>query len=276
VVSGHIIFTAKSKSVEHVKLLSFRPSSFVLTEPSFLSIIRLDNNNFAAPVPDFFANFTNLTSLHLSSCGLNGSFPEKIFQVPTLQTLDLSNNGLLYGSLPEFHPNGSLRSLLLSGTKFSGALPDSIGNLKMLSKIDLSICNFSGSIPSSMENLTQMVYLDMSSNNFIGSVPSFSMAKNLTQINLSRNGLVGSINSTQWEELFNLVNLDLRYNSIEGSIPLSLFSRPSLQKLQLSNNKFSGRLQEFSVSSKLLDTLDLSSNNLEGQLTRVCVQAPRS
>ena len=161
-------------------------------------------------------------------------------------------------------PISSIRSLLLSTTSFSGALPDSIGNLTMLSRIDLSSCNFSGSIPSSMANLTQMVYLDMSSNNFNGSVPSFSRAKNLTQINLSRNYLIGQINSILWNDLPNLFNLDLRSNSLDGSIPVSLFSLPSLQKLQLSNNQFSGRLNHFSVSSYLLDTLDLSSNYLEG------------
>ncbi|KAM3737770.1 hypothetical protein ACB098_09G081500 [Castanea mollissima] len=231
-----------------------------------LSIIRLNNNPLNAPVPEFFVNFTNLTYLGLSSCGLKGTFPENISQVPSLQTLDLSNNELLQGSLPEFLPNGSLRSLLLSGTKFSGALPDSIGNLAMLSRLDLFGCNFSGSIPNSMGNLTQLVYLDMASNKFDGQIPSFTMAKNLTEINLSNNDLEGSINSTQWEELIKLVNLDLDNNSIEGSIPLSLFSHPSLQKLQLSKNKFSGGLQEFNVSSYSLNTLDLSSNNLEGPL----------
>jgi hypothetical protein len=50
----------------------------------------LNDNNFSAPVPEFFADFKNLTSLEVSSSGLNGKFPEKIFQVPTLQMLDLS------------------------------------------------------------------------------------------------------------------------------------------------------------------------------------------
>ncbi|KAL4613947.1 hypothetical protein ACB092_07G019500 [Castanea dentata] len=228
-----------------------------------LSIILLDSNLFNAPVPDFFANFANLTSLGLSACGLNGTFPEKVFRILTLQTIDLSNNELLQGSLPEFLPNGSLQSLLLSGTIFSGALPDSIGNLAMLSRIDLSRCNFNGSIPNSMGNLTQLVYLDMSANNFTGLIPSFSMAKNLTEINLFHNDLTGKIHSLIWKDLLKLVTLDLGYNSLEGTIPDSLFSLPSLQLLQLSNNQFSGRL-EFNVSSTLLNTLDLSSNNLEG------------
>ncbi|XP_065625774.1 receptor-like protein 7 [Quercus suber] len=239
-----------------------------------LSIIRLDNNPLNAPMPEFFANFTNLTSLGLSSCGLNGTIPENIFRILKLQTLDLSYNDLLLGALPEFLPNGSLRSLLLSGIIFSGALPDSIGNLTMLSRLDLSYCNFNGSIPNSLANLTQLIYLDMSHNKFNGQIPSFSMAKNLTEINLSFNDLGGGITSTRWEELINLVNLDLGYNSIEGSIPMSLFSHPSIQKLRLSNNKFSGGLREFNGSSYPLDTLDLSSNNLEGPFPVSVISLP--
>ena len=137
----------------------------------------------------------------------------------------------------------------------------------MLSRLDLSSCNFTGSIPNSMANLTQLVYLDMSVNNFTGPIPSFSITKNLTDIVLSHNVLTGGINSTRWEELLNLVNLNLRNNAFQGSIPISLFSLPALQKLELSNNRFSSQLKEFSnFSAFLLDTLDLSSNNLEGPI----------
>ncbi|KAM4078955.1 hypothetical protein ACB094_09G079200 [Castanea mollissima] len=238
-----------------------RPLNSSLQKLRSLSIIRLDNNNFsAAPVPEFFAEFRNLTTLRLSSCELNGTFPEKIFQVLTLQTLDLSNNKLLQGSLPEFLPNGSLQSLLLSGTKFSGALPDSIGNLVI------------GSIPNSMGNLARLVYLDMSFNNFTGPLPSFSKAKKLTEINLSHNDLSGTIDSLNWKDLLNLVNLDLGYNSLGGNIPI----------LQLSNNQFSGQL-EFNVNNlegpvptsvfqlKGLKLLSLSSNNFSGpfQLNKI-------
>ena len=218
----------------------FDPS---LSELRSLSIIHLDGNPFNAPVPEFIANFINLTSLHLSFCGLKGTFRENVFQIPTLQTLDLSNNELL-----------------------QGALPDAIDNLTMLSRLDLSNGNFSGSIPNSMANLVQMVYLDMSFNSFTGPIPSFSMAKNLTQINLFHNKLTGQITSTHWNDLPNLVNLHLSFNSLEGSVPVSLFSLPLLLKLQLSNNQFSGQLNYFYVSSYLLDTLDLSSNNLEGPI----------
>ena len=118
-----------------------------------------------------------------------------------------------------------------------------------------------------MANLTQLVYLDMSVNNFTGPIPSLSITKNLTDIVLSHNVLTGGINSTRWEELLNLVNPNLRNNAFQGSIPISLFSLPALQKLELSNNRFSSQLKEFSnISAFLLDTLDLSFNNLEGPI----------
>ena len=132
--------------------------------------------------------------------------------------------------------------------------PNSIGNLKRLSEIDLSGCNFNGSVPNSMANLTQLIYLDMSSNYLNAPIPSFSMAKNLTMIDLSYNHLIGQITFSRWKEFQSLVYLYLRDNSLDGSIPASLISLPSLQTLYLGNNQFSN------VSSFLLEELDLSRN----------------
>ncbi|CAL9002865.1 unnamed protein product [Prunus brigantina] len=263
---------AISSSLPKLRVLSLSASNISgpfdssLLKLHTLSVIRIEKNNLSTQVPEFFSNFTNLTSLRLSSSGLYGTFPEKIFQIPTLQTIDLSGNSQLQGSLPEFPKNASLQSLVLNGANFSGQLlPNSIGNLKMLSKIDVPSCNFTGSIPRSMENLTQLIYVDLSMNKFNGSVPFFSMAKNLTQINLSYNQLTGQINSSHWENLTNLENLDMRHNLLDGTIPPSLFSLRVLQKLQLANNQFSGQLLGFATIS-VLDTLDLSSNHLEGPI----------
>ncbi|TQD83245.1 hypothetical protein C1H46_031208 [Malus baccata] len=263
---------AISSSLPKLRVLSLStcnlsgPIDSSLLKLQSLSVIRIENNNLSTQVPEFFLNFPNLTSLRIAYSGLYGAFPKKIFQVPTLQTIDLSDNPQLQGSLPEFSKSGSLRSLVLNGANFSGQLlPNSIGNLKFLSRIDIANCNFTGSIPRSMEDLTQLVYLDYSANKFNGSVPSFSMAKNLTLINLSYNQLTGQINSSHWENLTNLVNLDLRHNLLDGTIPSCLFSLPMLQKLQLSNNNFSGQLPEFGNNCSLY-FLDLSSNSLEGPI----------
>ncbi|KAM5555041.1 receptor-like protein 7 [Rosa sericea] len=225
-----------------------------------LSVIRLDGNNISAPVPGFFANFSNLSVLSLQTCGLHGTFPKEIFQLPSLQSIDLSGNDQLDGSLPEFPRDGSLQHLDLSGTKFSGLLPNSIGNLKKLSIIDIHDCKFTGPIPKSMTNLTQLVSLSMSGNKLEGSIPSFSGANNVGSIDLSSNGLTGTINSTYWGNLTNLTSLILRSNMLDGNISVALFSLPllKLQWLDLSSNQFFGPLPEISnVSSYLLNGLDL-------------------
>ena len=54
------------------------PFDSSLSKLQFLSVIRLDQNNLAAPVPEFIADFKNLTALSLSSCNLIGVFPQKI------------------------------------------------------------------------------------------------------------------------------------------------------------------------------------------------------
>lgn len=239
-----------------------------LVNLSSLSVIKLGSNNLSTIIPEFFAHFYNLTTLDLDNCGLQGEFPQKIFQVQTLQTIDLSFNELLQGSLPGFPENASLQRLVLSFTNISGRLPESIGNLRNLSRIELVNCNFDGNIPSSFTNLLQLTYLDFSFNNFTGSVPSLSKSKSLTQITLSHNNLTGQIDSTQWEYLLNLIILDLRFNLLKGKVPSSLFTLPSIQKLQLSNNQFSGQVREFSnATSHKLDTLDLSNNNIGGELS---------
>ncbi|XVF76857.1 hypothetical protein PTKIN_Ptkin13bG0300600 [Pterospermum kingtungense] len=229
-----------------------------------LSVIRLDGNKLSAPLPKFFAEFQNLTSLRLSDAGLTGRFPPEILQAITLQTLDLSDNKLLNGSFENFPLNASLQTLVLSDTKFGGQVPESIGDLGQLTRLELARCNFSGPVPESMRKLTQLVYLDLSSNKFSGPVPSFSSSRNLTELNLSDNQLNGTIDSTDWSGFSKLVSIDLRNNTFNGTIPPNLFHIPSLKKILLAQNQFSGNLRKLNGEASLLDTLDLSSNKLQG------------
>ncbi|KAH7866180.1 hypothetical protein Vadar_016770 [Vaccinium darrowii] len=265
---------AISTSMPNLRVLSLSncylsgPIDSSLQKLHNLSEINLSSNNLTSQVPGFFANFRNLTVLRLSSSNLNGTFPENIFhQIPTLKTVNLASNELLNGSLPDFPQNGSLQNLVLSFTSFSGNLPDTIGDLRELRRIEIPGCCFSGPIPKSLANLSHLVYLDFSFNNFSGPIPSFQISKNLTFIDLSYNSLTGVVLSTHFEGLLNLVYIDLSHNFFNASIPSSLFSLPSLNKILLSNNKFSGQITGFpNVSLSPLDTLDLSSNKLEGPI----------
>ncbi|XP_060674304.1 receptor-like protein 53 [Ziziphus jujuba] len=168
--------------------------------------------------------FSNLASFSIVDCNLNGTFPKQIFQVPTLKTFDISYNELLDGSFPEFPPDSDLQSLVLYSTNFRGSLPASIGNLGQLSRLDLGNFHFSGPLPKSFSKLTQLVYLDLSSNSFTGPLPSFHLFKNLTDLRLSHNGFTGPIPLAHWESFLNLVNVDLKNNSLNGNISSSMFA----------------------------------------------------
>lgn len=234
-----------------------------------LSVIRLDENTFSSPFPDFVADIPNLKVLTLSSCDLTGVVPRKLFQIKSLETVDLSNNRDLEGSLPEFPVNGSLQNLMLSYTRFSGNISESIGNLRMLSNLDVRSCLFSGPIPSTIKNLNHLVYVDLSINQFSGSVPSFASLKNLEVLNLRSNRLTGKILDSFSKGLDSLGFVDLSENSLQGEIPPSLFALPLLKVLTLSNNSFSGSIKVSTNTSSPLEVLDLSVNSLEGPVPRI-------
>ncbi|XP_016648368.1 PREDICTED: probable LRR receptor-like serine/threonine-protein kinase At4g36180 [Prunus mume] len=261
---------------------------------SNLRVLNLSSNTISGTVPGFFANFSKLTSLNLSGCWLNGIFPNEIFQVPTLQTIDLSANFKLGGSLPEFPKKiGSLQSLSLSKTNFSGSLPDSIGNLKMLSTIDLSNCSFHGSIPSSLFSLPLLSQLNLSHNQFSGELAISNVSSNLVTLDLSFNNLEGQIsvsifnfqglqslnlssnNFTAFpfngpQQLENLTNIDLSYNSLlslYNGTDSSYSSFPQLDSLNLAANKL-GTIPYFLRNQSTLFSVDLSENHIRGKIPR--------
>ncbi|QCE02845.1 LRR receptor-like serine/threonine-protein kinase FLS2 [Vigna unguiculata] len=243
--------------------------------------LNLSNAGFEGQIPIEISFLTKLETLDLSNTvtskhGLNGVFPENIFQIPSLQVLDVSYNPSLHGSLPNFPSQSSLYNFNLSHTNFSGPLPESIDNLKQLSKLDLSNCQFRGTLPYSMSNLTQLVHLDLSYNNFTGPIPSFSKSKAMVVLSLNHNHFTGTVPSTHFEGLTNLISIDLGDNSFDGRVPSSLSRLQSLQHLMLYYNKFDGVLDEFpnaSVSS--LEMLDLSGNNFEGPIPMSVFQLKR-
>lgn len=225
--------------------------------PSFarlksLSYLWLDNNNLSSEVPTLLENLVNLESLNLASSQLYGDFPENIFLLPKLLSIDISTNGLLNGQFPEFPKHSSLQYLALYDTNFDGELPKSIGNLQYLESLLIYNCNFSGLLPSSLANLIRIVELDISYNKFSGSLPPFHS-----------------------ESVPNLLDLRVSFNLLTGGIHSSVFTLPSLKTLYLNDNQFSGELDEVSyASSSVLETLYLNGNHLSGVVPATIFELP--
>ncbi|KAM4085445.1 hypothetical protein ACJW30_10G028400 [Castanea mollissima] len=229
-----------------------------------LKLLYLGDVDISFPVPHILANLSSLTNLDLGGCGLYGEFPTQIFKLPNLQVLSVGLNPNLTGYLPEFHTHSPLQSLILKHTGFSGKLPDSIGNLKSLFKLDIAACYFSGLIPTSLGNLTNLIHLQLSTNNFRGQIP-FSLA-NLTQ--LSRLGISHNAFSPQtltWlGKQTKLAILNLGAVNLYGAIPSSLKNMTQLAELSLLSNHLTGQIPSWLVNLTHLTCLYLVDNQFTG------------
>ncbi|KAK9107126.1 hypothetical protein Syun_023137 [Stephania yunnanensis] len=262
-----------------------------------LRVLSMSINGFSGPMGASLLSISALSHLNVSQNNITGHFPPEIFQLTNLETLDLSENFYLTGSLPEFssQQNYSLQEIILSGTKFSGSIPQSIRKLVLLRKFHISQCNFSGmvphsiwdvgqlkfldlvgnnlegQIPSSISKLSHLVELDLSRNNFFGPLPSLeSSSRTITWIDLSSNKFAGPLPSSYASGGFSRLRiLVLSNNLLNGTIPSSLFSLPCLQHIYLGRNRFNGELdydEGFLNSSSPLFRIDLCDNKLEGRV----------
>ncbi|CAM8891938.1 unnamed protein product [Rhodiola kirilowii] len=234
-----------------------------------LSVVDISFNNFSGPIPyGVFASLENLTSLTMRSCKFNGVFPHRMLQLPTLRDLDISLNEDLEANPSTItFKNSSLETLALSGLRILKTIPESIGEAKMLSNLDLGNCNLSGQIPESISQLEHLISLDLSYNNLDGHIPSLSRSRNLTYLWMNDNQLNGSILATDWKKLSRMERLILSSNSLSGSIPICLFETPSLKLLNLGENHFTGFTDKFNImasSSSHLLGLYLDDNDFQG------------
>ncbi|WJX43045.1 hypothetical protein P8452_30203 [Trifolium repens] len=241
-----------------------------------LSVIILDGNNFSCPVPKTFANFKNLTTLSLSDCELIGTFPQKIFQIKTLTILDISFNLYLHGSFPEFPLSGSIHTLSVSFTSFSGEIPRTFGpfptpisRLYSLSIIDLSFNRFNDSLcVDEILELRNLNALDLSHNNIsinmnVANVGNNSIP-NIKILNLASCNLKTFPNFLLNQST--LTFLDLSDNQFQGKIPKWIWELQYLKIFNISHNFLSdleGPLQNLTSNLKVLD---ISFNNIYGTI----------
>nr|XP_034926653.1 receptor-like protein 9DC3 [Populus alba]TKS05987.1 hypothetical protein D5086_0000127580 [Populus alba] len=257
-----------SLSLSDNDYLSPEPISFdkLVRNLTKLRYLALGSVNMSLVAPNSLTNLSSsLSSLFLSGCGLQGKFPDNIFLLPNLESLDLSYNEGLTGSFPSSNLSNVLSLLDLSNTRISVYLENNlISNLKSLEYMSLRNSNIIRSDLALLGNLVNLIFLDLSNNNLSGHI-SFSLENliNLSSLDLSNNQLVGPIHS-QLNILLNLESLSLYGNLFNGTIPSFLLALPSLQYLDLHNNNLIGNISELQHNS--LTYLDLSNNHLHGTI----------
>ncbi|KAM0908753.1 hypothetical protein ACQ4PT_015239 [Festuca glaucescens] len=218
----------------------------------------------------------NLGVLVLSFCSLNMSNAPSLLlhhNLTVLEELDLSGNPLNRLSAPNwFWDVISLKSLNLEGCELSGMFPDELGNLTLLETFDISSNHINGMMLGTLQNMCNLISLDLSYNNVgrdikqvIDMIPSCSR-KNLQELKLADANITGT--TLQFvSNLSSLSMLDVRYNQLNGSVPMEIGMLTNLSYIYLGSNNLSGSLPVEIGTLTKLTYLDLSNNNLSGVIS---------
>ena len=222
---------------------------------------------YANPPLTFPAAVMNLTSLQSyvqigadASRGPSGTIPSGFWLLPALHTVKFA-----YSSFSGTFPT-TLRSVLTSvdlcDNQFSGVLPLGVITAR-LNTLVLAGNSFSGVLPSFASALA-LIYLDLSDNGFFGDFPvTLTDWPSLRQVTLYKNQLTGTIPVDLPMSLPVLVDSNVGFNLLSGSIPD--FAQSNLNTLLLNNNRdLNGTFPISLTNCTSLSTLNINATNIGG------------
>ncbi|KAJ9176065.1 hypothetical protein P3X46_011415 [Hevea brasiliensis] len=232
--------------------------------PFSLQVIFIKDCRVGPTFPAWLGTQKELVSITLIGVGISGTIPGWFWkQSPKIRWLELQNNQLS-GMLPK-SLNFSLGAIRvdLSSNLLKGTLP----LCSNVQSVSFSNNKFSGLIPQTIgQEMSMSQILELSGNSLSGNIPSsLNKMKKLTTLDLSSNQLSGKI-YTQWKGLDELNTIDLSQNNLSGGIPSSMCSLPQLQVMKLSSNYLSGELSLSLQYCTNLSTLDLGDNKFTGKI----------
>ena len=197
-----------------------------------------------------------------------------------LQILDVSGSdwrscGDLSGAIP--NAVGSLAKLTkldLSWQILSGAIPHAVGSmtaLQMLSLLSVGkpLKKLSGAIPNAVGSLSKLTAVFLSGQTLSGPIPHVVGSMTVLELFfLARNSLRGPIPEAVGSFLL-ILKMFIGYNSLSGPIPQAVCSMQQVNKFDVSFNSLRGPLPQAVGSTQLVQDFELQSNSLRGPIPHV-------
>jgi len=191
-----------------------------------LQRLLIHDNKFSYIPNDFFTGMSNLQEVEIDNNPLPlWQIPNSLKDCVALQTFSAESVSIV-GTIPDFFgrdgPFPGLVFLALSGNSLEGVLPASLSG-------------------SSIENL--LVNRQNSNNKLNGTLAVLQNMTSLKQIWVNDNSFTGPI--PDLSRLNQLSDVNLRDNQLTGVVPPSLTNLPSLQVVNLTNNRLQGPPPKF-------------------------------
>lgn len=147
-----------------------------------------------------------------------------------------------------------------------GTIAPSIGNMSMVTLLDLSRNDLSSTLPESLGSLSGLLTLNMNTNyRLSGTLPSSLFnSVDMERVGLSQTDLRGSFPSeiSNWQ--LSLMDLEVSQAGFSGPIPTIFGDFQVLTYLDLSLNTFTGTIPSAIFGASLLEVLGLGGNSLSG------------
>jgi Leucine-rich repeat (LRR) protein len=285
--------------LEHLKVLMLSSNdkligniSSVICELKFLEILDLSNSGFSGFIPQCLGNFSyGLSVLHLGGNNLHGNIPSIYSEGNSLRYLNFNGNKLKGVIPPSIINCVNLEFLDLSNNMIDGTFPSFLETLPKLKVVILRSNKLHGSLkgPTVKDAFSKLQIFDLSNNNLSGPLPTeyFNNFKAIMSVDQDMDYMRTHNLSTTYvysvklawkgfEVEFSKIQialtiLDLSCNKFTGKIPESLGKLKSLIQLNLSHNSLIGYIQPSLGNLTNLESLDLSSNLLAGRIPQQLV-----
>ncbi|KOM25280.1 hypothetical protein LR48_Vigan77s000300 [Vigna angularis] len=209
--------------------------------------------------------------LNLPGLSLSGKLSPHLSNLTFLHSLDLSNN-TFHGQIPQSFGNLSLLStILLSSNNLSGTIPPQLGYLHRLQSLDFSVNNLTGQIPPSFANLSSLQNLSLARNHLEGEIPTeLGNLRNLSFLQISVNNFSGKF-PTSIFNMSSLVFLSVTENNLTGELPQNFgHFLPNLKILYLATNMFEGVIPNSISNASHLQEIDFANNMFTGPIPLFC------
>ncbi|VAI71180.1 unnamed protein product [Triticum turgidum subsp. durum] len=215
--------------------------SFLLHQHK-LEFVDMSNNNLSGNFPSWLIeNNVNLSHLVLGSNSFAGPLlPSKVHT--GLQWLDASSNRLsiLPVDINTTLPN--LSYISLSGNSYKGNFPSSFSYMNSLQYLELSYNNFLDDIAAAfVGNMLNIIGLKLSGNHFYGSFSPNILLPAVKHLLLSDNEIAGKIPEKLCDSLI-LMTFDASNNKLTGLLPTCISALSELAILNLRENSLAGSI----------------------------------